>query len=99
MSSDNGVHYLDKNLEEYLNYPRDRRVESEEGSALGFMWKRFSKSGTHTWHQPTVEWFVVYLLTELAATPHTVRQGRNAVSLISAYQKVVQDLVSRSTLR
>jgi hypothetical protein len=95
MSPDLGVDYLDKNLGEYLNYPRDRRIESEEASVLGFMWKRFRTSGTHAWHKPTVEWFLVYLLTELAATPHTIRQGRNSVSLISAYQQVVQDLVRK----
>jgi hypothetical protein len=93
MSPDLGVDYLDKDLGAYLDYPSDRRLESEEASVLGFMWKRFRKSGTHTWHKPTLEWFLVYLLTELAATPHTIRQGRNTVSLISAYQQVVQDLV------
>jgi len=95
MSPDLGVDYLDKDLGEYLKYPRDRRIESEEASVLGFMWKRFRISGTHTWHKPTVEWFLVYLLTELAATPHTIRQGRNSMSLISAYQQVVQDLKLR----
>jgi hypothetical protein len=94
MSSASGVNYLDKNLGEYLNYSKDGRIESEEASVIGFLLKRFAKSGTRTWHQPTVEWFLVYLLTELAATPHTIRQGRNASSLISAYQQVVQDLVS-----
>jgi hypothetical protein len=93
MSPDLGVDYLDKDLGDYLKYPRDRRLESEEASVLGFLWKRFRKSGTHTWHRPTVEWFLVYLLTELAASPHTIRQGRNTISLISAYQQVVQDLV------
>jgi hypothetical protein len=97
MSPDLGVDYLDKDMGEYLEYPRDRRLESEEASVLGFMWKRFRKSGTHTWHKPTLEWFLVYLLTELAAAPHTIRQGRNTLSLISAYQQVVQDLVSRNS--
>lgn len=36
----------------------------------------------------------VYLITEVGVTPHNLRQGRNAPSIESAYQSVIQDLVS-----
>lgn len=53
----------------------------------------FSQEGTDQWYQNTVEWFMIYLITEMAATPHTLSQGYNAPSLPMAYHFIVQDLV------
>lgn len=36
----------------------------------------------------------LYLITEVGVTPHNLRQGFNAPSMESAYQSVIQDLVS-----
>lgn len=97
MSAAAGVDYLDKDLKTYLKYSKQKRLESEEASVLGFLFKRFEKSGTRDWREPTVEWLLSYILTEFAVTPHTIRQGRNAIMMTSAYQSVVESLVSLST--
>lgn len=36
----------------------------------------------------------LYLITEVGVTPHNLRQGFNAPAMESAYQSVIQDLVS-----
>ncbi|KAF2398200.1 hypothetical protein EJ06DRAFT_127188 [Trichodelitschia bisporula] len=95
MSSMSGVDFLDKDLDTYLRYSKKGREDSEDASVVGYIFKRFEHSGTRFWPAKTVEWFLVYLLTEMAVTPHTIRQGRNAVSLISAYQHILQKLKVR----
>jgi hypothetical protein len=94
MSAAAGVDFLDKDLHHYMSYSRQKREESEEATVLGFLFKRFAQTGTQDWNKRTVEWFLVYILTEFAVTPHTIRQGRNAVMLSSAYQIEVEKLVS-----
>lgn len=37
---------------------------------------------------------MVYLLTEGATTPHSMRRGRTAISLLNAYGEIVMNLVS-----
>jgi hypothetical protein len=115
MSAESGIDFLDKDLKKYLSYSRRKREDSEDASALGFIFERFALSGqfelvmilstrhtlkisilgTRNWREPTVEWLLSYILTELAVTPHTVRQGRNAKSITSAYQSVVEQLKMR----
>jgi len=46
-----------------------------------------------------VEYFMVYLITEIAATPHHIRQGCNAPKFGKAYQIIVQDLKDRRYLK
>lgn len=74
-------------------------MESEDISVLGFLSQRFADTGTRNWPEKTVEWFLVYLLTEFAVAPHNIRQGRNAMSLTFAYQQIVDNLVSRNSPR
>lgn len=69
-------------------------TDNHDASALGFLFKIFQKTGSRTWHRRTVEWLLVYIATEIAATPHNIRGGRNAVSVMSTYQAVVCNLVS-----
>jgi hypothetical protein len=96
MSSDTGIHYLDKNLPAYLNFSTEGREDCEDTSVLGYLFKRFEQNGTRYWPEKTVEWFLVYLLTELAVTPHSIRQGNHAMSLITAYERVLERLVSET---
>jgi hypothetical protein len=84
------------NFSEYIDNPTDCIFDNEDASALGFMLQLFEGSGTATWHRKTVEWFLVYLITELAVTPHNIRQGCNAVSILNAYQGIVQGLVCKN---
>jgi hypothetical protein len=94
MAAVSGVDYLDKDLTTHLNYSKQKREESEDASGLGFLFDRFAQTGTRDWPEKTVEWLLTYILTEFATTPHTIRQGRNAITITSAYQAVVEQLVS-----
>lgn len=90
MSPMSGVNYLDKEFPQYLAEPVDTVFDNEDISAVGLCFKAFAEHGTSTWHRRTVEWFLIYLLTELGITPHPMRQGYNAPELNSAYSAVIQ---------
>ena len=90
----NGVNYVDKDLAEKLKEPPQCRIFDESVSALARVWQVFEKTGTSTWPSETVEWFLVYLITEVSITSHTISQGYNAPSLLKAYEAVALDLVS-----
>ncbi|KAI9822397.1 MAG: hypothetical protein M1827_000116 [Pycnora praestabilis] len=90
-----GVNYLERRLEKFLQEPPESIFDNKDASALGQVWQTFSKTGTSTWHQDTVEWFLVYLMTEIEATPHTISQGNNAPSIHQGYQVIVKDLKRR----
>ena len=95
LSPMNGVNYLDKNFRRHLSEPLDALFDNDDASAIGQAFQAFASNGTSTWHRRTVEWFLVYLLTEVGATPHNIRQGCNAPSFESAYSAVIQDLKRR----
>lgn len=90
----NGVNYVDKDFAEKLKEPPQCRILDESTSALARVWQVFEKTGTSTWPSETVEWFLVYLITEVSVTSHTISQGYNAPSLLKAYEAVALDLVS-----
>ena len=90
-----GINYLDKNFSKYLSEPIDAMFDNDDASAIGHAFQAFADSGTSTWHRKTVEWFLVYLITEVGVTPHPFRQGFNAPTLDSVYSSVIQDLKRR----
>lgn len=90
-----GVNYLDKNFGRHLSEPTDAMFDNDDASAVGHVFQAFAAKGTSTWHRKSVEWFLVYLLTEIGVTPHSIRQGFNAPSLENAYSTVIQDLKRR----
>lgn len=69
-------------------------MDDSDVSVLAHIAENFVASGTSKWHYPTVEWLVIYILTEAAVVPHNIRQGRNSTSLLTAYQDIARDLVS-----
>ena len=87
-----GINYLDKNFHKHLVEPIDAIFDNDDASAVGHVYQAFAEQGTSTWHRRTVEWFLVYLLTEVGVTPHTLRQGHNAPGMAIAYTSVIQDL-------
>lgn len=89
-----GVNYLGKDLATKLREPSECRILDESTSALARVWQVFERTGTSTWPSESVEWFLVYLITEVSATPHTISEGFNAPSLPQAYEAVALDLVS-----
>ena len=90
-----GINYLDKNFNKHLSEPIDALFDNDDASAVGHVFQAFADQGTNTWHRKTVEWFLVYLITEVGVTPHNFRQGCNAPAFESAYSSVIQDLKRR----
>lgn len=95
LSSMAGINYLDKNFRRHLAEPIDAMFDNDDASAVGHAFPAFTDQGTSTWHRRTVEWFLVYLLTEFGVTPHNLRQGCNAPNFEVAYSSVIQDLKRR----
>ena len=90
-----GVNYLDKNFSRHLAEPVDAILENDDACAISHCFQAFAESGSATWHRRSVEWFLVYLLTEVGTTPNYFRQGCNAPSLEAAMSSVIQDLKRR----
>jgi hypothetical protein len=90
-----GINYLDKHFSRYLGEPIDAIFDNDDASAVGHVYQAFAEQGTSTWHRRTVEWFLVYLISEVGVTPHGLRQGHNAPAIETAYSSVIQDLKRR----
>ena len=90
-----GINYLDKHFSRYLAEPIDAIFDNDDASAVGYVYQAFAEQGTSTWHRRTVEWFLVYLISEVGVTPHSLRQGHNAPAMETAYSSVIQDLKRR----
>ena len=69
-----------------------------DASYLAHTAETFLDSGTRRWHRKTVEWLMVYLMTEAVGTPHNIRQGRSSITLLNGYHEVAQDLKERQRL-
>lgn len=108
MSPAAGMDYLNANFPNYLELPREDLTQedmspedlSREGlsqesfaSATAQIFREFSETGTQTWFRKNVEWFLVYLITEVGVTPHNIRQGYSVPSLMDAYDAIVHELV------
>lgn len=94
MSPAAGVDYLNLNLPYYLELSRSDLAEENFASATAQIFREFSETGTDIWYRKNTEWFLVYLITEVAATPHNIRQGYSVPSLMDAYDSIVHELVS-----
>ncbi|KAL8775806.1 MAG: hypothetical protein Q9194_003623 [Teloschistes cf. exilis] len=90
-----GVNYIDRHFSRHLEDPISAIYENDDASAIAFALNEFKGQGTKNWHRRSVEWLVVYLLTEIGVTPHPDRQGYNAPSPDAAYQEVIQSLKRR----
>ncbi|ORY58220.1 uncharacterized protein BCR38DRAFT_353305 [Pseudomassariella vexata] len=83
-----GVDYLSRDFESCLKLPNDVILQQPEFSVIAHVMTAFENSGTSRWHRRTVEWLVVYLFTESAVTPHSMRGGMNAISPLNAYKEL-----------
>ncbi|KAB5566742.1 hypothetical protein GE09DRAFT_745718 [Coniochaeta sp. 2T2.1] len=95
MSPAAGVDYLNANLPLYLDMSPEELCQESFASATAQIFLEFSETGTRTWFRKTVEWFLVYLITEVAVTPHNIRQGYSVPSLMDAYDSIVHELKER----
>lgn len=96
MSPAAGVDYLNNNFPQYLQMSREELCQEHIASALAQVFLEFSGTGTRSWYRKTVEWFLVYLITEVAVTPHNIRQGYSVPSLMDAYDAIVHELVGNA---
>jgi len=94
MSPTAGVDYLNTNMRHYLHMPKPLLQHDNFASATAQIFREFSETGTTTWRRKNVEWFLVYLITELGTTPHNIRQGYSIPSLMDAYDAIVHELVN-----
>jgi hypothetical protein len=94
LSPSRGVDYLDKHLPSLLNDSPNGHLHNPDASAIALIFQEFQHSGVDTWHRQTVEWLLVYIMTEISGTPHTMRQGFSVPSVTDAYESIVQELVS-----
>src|ERR1700712_1925632 len=93
MSPGAGVDYLNTNLPHYLQMSQSELFHDNFASAIAEIYAEFAETGTDTWFRKNVEWFLTYLMTEVGATPHNIRQGCSVASLMDAYDQIVDDLV------
>jgi len=92
-----GVGYLGKDFRNWID-PSNDLLMDPDASAIGFASSTFLTTGTQKWHRKTVEWFLVYLVTELLATPNNHRQGNSAPTLTNGYHQVAADLVRKKNI-
>ncbi|KAK3111341.1 hypothetical protein LTR53_013525 [Teratosphaeriaceae sp. CCFEE 6253] len=95
MSAPGGVDLIDADFLEALDHSFSSLSSDHNASAFALTQTMFKTKGSQHWHKSTVEWFLVYLLTEIGVTPHNMRGGRNAMSLLSALQAKVRTLKQR----
>jgi hypothetical protein len=82
---------------ERIQEPVDSLSENTDASAIAAVFQQFAEKGTRDWSSKTVEYLLIFLITEIAATPHSIRDGHSAPDIAIAYQSILNDLV-RNTL-
>jgi hypothetical protein len=87
-----GVDYLGQNFPDWID-PSNDILNDPDASAIAHTAHTFLKGGTRTWHRKTVEWLLVYLITEIVSTPNNHRQGNSAPSLTNGYHQVAMEMV------
>ena len=100
MSATTGVNVLGNDLQAELEVPTNYDPHNESNSVLGYLrtgLERYYYSnehfGLHKWEKENIEWFLVYLITELEPTPFAGHWSRDLPDIQAAYGALVQDLV------
>ena len=88
-----GIDYLDKDMPRYLSDSTRCLYDNEQASAVAHIFEQFESTGMSTWHRNSVEWLLIYIMTEIGVTPHNIRKGYNCPSIMDAYDAIVHDLV------
>ena len=92
MSAGKGIDYLNRDFQDHLKDDPDAVLTNPDVSVVGHLLEKFEVDGMKGWEQESVEYFLVYLFTELGVTPHNIREGRNSISTLTAMQATVQEL-------
>lgn len=88
-----GLNYPDLEFAQFFESFPNFNVEDDSYSALEHIRRRWESEGTASWGSKTVHWLMIFLITELEATPRNYNRGRTVPDIQSAYLPVVRDLV------
>lgn len=96
-----GVNYLSGSMTQELEFPSSSTRSSIELKVFDHIRERFSEhviqTGMISWPSKSMEWFLVYIVTEFLATPHALR-AFNIPEIQNAYLPIVRDLVRSSEI-
>ncbi|KAI1420953.1 hypothetical protein F5Y12DRAFT_719022 [Xylaria sp. FL1777] len=97
-----GIDYLTKDFEQLTEYPGYDMLYHPDASVIAHTMHAFQYSGTRRWkcrcHESAAVWLIVYLFTEAAVTPHSIRGGRSAIEILDAYMEVMKSLKRKKDL-
>lgn len=93
MTAATGIDLLHRDFRHHIMQPMRSRMQDPEASVVGSQMRALEKHGADKWYQLTVEYFLIYLVTEIGNTPHNMLSGHSTSSLVSALKGVNRDLV------
>lgn len=73
----------------------DSEFPSKDLSVVGYIFQEFEFSGTSRWQYKTVEWLIVFLMTEISCTPHSMRSGYSIAAILDVYDTHINKLIER----
>lgn len=94
MSASTGVDALHKDFHAHLRAPLASRLGNRDSSIVANSMIAFCEKGAENWREHTMEHFLTLLTTEIGIGPQNHTSGLSAVSLCSALQSAVSNLVS-----
>lgn len=97
MSAATGVDSLHKDFHAHVRDTLSGRLGNRDSSAVAYQMIAFCENGAQNWREHTMEYFLTLLATEIGIGPQNFTSGLSAVSLCSAFQSAVRDLVSLFT--
>ena len=93
MSAANGVDQLHRDFHDHIQEPLGARLMNPDSSLVANLMRSLEERGTADWRELTVEWFLVYLITEIGVAPNNFTGGVAALPLTWAMQSTLKDLV------
>lgn len=89
-----GVNCTERNVLHRLDSPPQLQQRDPDASVLEFIRiSLYEGLGSQNWGENPLEHFLIYLITEIAKTPHNENLGRNRSSIPEAYQLIIRNLV------
>ncbi|KAL9037012.1 MAG: hypothetical protein Q9214_005882 [Letrouitia sp. 1 TL-2023] len=91
-----GVNCTERSVLHRLDSPPQLQQKDPDASVLEFVRNSLYEGlGSQNWGQNPLEHFLIYLITEIAKTPHNENLGRNRSSIPEAYQLIIRNLKRR----
>ena len=75
MSAATGNDQLHRDFRSQIQEPLAARMVNAESSLVANIIRSMEERGTADWHQLTIEWFLVYLVTEISIAPNNLVGG------------------------